>query len=128
MADLVCALLPLRNGTAHILPGECLVLRLLVSASALPLLPRMVQAMPPKGVFCNRTLHFVGFREGIGDRPLTVTELTPHTVPPVTEDRLADRIASIQQWQNWKLCFFCLASPAPARRGKEGSGRCSPLL
>ncbi len=129
MEDIVYALLPLRHGTARITPGECLMLRLLVPPNALPVLPRMVRAMlemPPRGEFCGRSLHFVGFREGIDGTPLITSELTPQTVLPLTAARLADRIVVAQQWERWSVRFSAplrLTLPAGEKKGADGVRR-----
>lgn len=129
MEDIVYAILPLRNGTDCISPGESLVLRLLVPANALPLLPnivRIMQEMPSKGEFNGQSLRAIGFRDSISGAFLEIEELTPQTMLPLTPDRLEERIIAVQRWELWNVHFTVplrLTLPAGEKKGAEGIRR-----
>lgn len=129
MENMIHALLPLRNGTSPVLPGECLTLRLLVPAAALPLLPLLVRAMldmPPRGEFSGRSLQFAGFRDGIDGSSVQPEELTPHTVAPLSAECLARRIAAVRHGACRRLHFATplrLTLPAGEKRATDGVRR-----
>ena len=129
MEECVHALLPLRNGTSPVLPGERLPLRLLVPVSALAVLPQLVRAMldmPPRGEFSGLSLRFLGVQDGIDGRPLAASALGPHMTSPVSAERLAGRIAALRQGDRCRLQFFTplrLTLPAGEKRTADGVRR-----
>lgn len=129
--DMLHALLPLRNGSEPIRQGERLTLRLLIPSQALPVLPRLVRAMldmPPRGEFSGRSLHFAGFQDGIDGSPVQPGELTPHTVAPLSAERLAERIEAVRRGGCRRLTFITpLRLTLPAGEKKNG-GRRAPIL
>lgn len=129
MENMIPALLPLRNGTSPIMPGECLTLRLLVAAQNLPVLPRLVQVMldmPPQGEFSGRSLQFAGFRDGIDGSPFPAGESGPQSLLPMSAERLAQRIDAVRRGECRRLSFATplrLTLPAGEKRAADGVRR-----
>lgn len=129
MDDMLHALLPLRNGAEPVRRGECLTLRLLIPSQTLPVLPRLVRAMldmPPRGEFSGRSLHFAGFQDGIDGSPVQPGELTPHTVAPLSAERLAERIEAVRRGGCRRLTFTTplrLTLPAGEKKAADGVRR-----
>lgn len=120
--DLFAALLPFRSGARPILPGEELVVRLILIAPGLRILAKVLSALPytrAEGEFSSLSLRLSGVTDAVAGAPVSIMPGGGAELEPFTADLAKDEAQALMRGHCHARAEDA-AAPEPSRR-HEGS-------
>ena len=121
--DFLAGLFSLRHGTNPFLPGDIVMLRLMVEPAglaSLPALTRAMQTMQARGEFCGEHIEFLGFRDAVRRTLIPAGAMDKGAVPPLNCADLARECAALRVRTQWHIHFVSplrLTLPAGQKAG-----------